>query len=122
MSAKSDFAIKSDRMKIDILTPDKVILRELGERLAKLRKQRGYSQEELAEESGLGVATLRRIEAGEGSQMDSWLKLLKALQMISSLDQFLPENFESPMAQAKASGRRKRNAPSSGKRWGDENG
>jgi len=68
-------------MNINKLTPDTVILAELGARLARLRKQRGYSQQKLATEAGLGVATLRRIESGDGSQLDSWLKLLKALNM-----------------------------------------
>ncbi|WP_051645384.1 helix-turn-helix transcriptional regulator [Labrenzia sp. DG1229] len=107
-------------MKINTLTPDSVILKELGARLARARKQRGFSQEGLAQESGLGVATLRRVEAGEGSQLESWLKLLKALQMISGVDSLLPESIESPMAQARSqSGKKKRNT-SSGKRWGDE--
>lgn len=86
-------------MNINKLTPDTLILAELGTRLARLRKQRGYSQQKLATEAGLGVATLRRIEAGDGSQIDSWLKLLKALDMISGINDFLPENLGSPMAE-----------------------
>lgn len=107
-------------MKIDALTPDSAILRELGSRLARVRKQMGYSQDALAEEAGLGVATLRRIEAGEGSQMESWLKLLKALDMVGGVDRFLPEHHASPMAEVSAaSPRRKRNRANS-RRWGDE--
>lgn len=107
-------------MKINNLTPDSIILKELGERLAKHRKQRCFSQDDLAEEAGLGVATLRRMEAGDGSQMESWLKLLKALQMMSAIDRFLPETAESPMAQAKSQASRKQGGTTSGKRWGDE--
>lgn len=107
-------------MKIDQLTPDKVILQELGKRLARLRKQQGYSQEKLAGESGLGVATLRRIEAGEGSQMESWLKLLKTLQMTSSIERFLPEKIDSPMAQVLADKPRPRQRTAGRRRWGDE--
>lgn len=107
-------------MKINNLTPGSIILKELGERLAKHRKQRGLSQDDLAEEAGLGVATLRRMEAGDGSQMESWLKLLKALQMMSAIDRFLPETAESPMAQAKSQASRKQSIKTSGKRWGDE--
>ncbi|WP_299147360.1 helix-turn-helix transcriptional regulator [uncultured Tateyamaria sp.] len=113
-------AIESDRMKINSLTPDTIILEELGTRLAKHRKQRGFSQDDLAREAGLGVATLRRIEAGEGSQMESWLKLLKALKMLSGVEQLLPESIESPLAQVRAQSKTTKRTTSSGKRWGDE--
>lgn len=86
-------------MKIDYLTPEQVILSELGQRLARVRKQQNMSQTKLAEEAGLGVATLRRIESGQSGQMDSWLKIMKALRMTASIEAFLPEKFDSPRAQ-----------------------
>lgn len=86
-------------MKIRHLTPEVEILKELGRRLAVIRKARGFSQEKLAVEAGLGVATLRRIEGGQDSQLESWLKILKALNMASSIDALLPENFKSPYAE-----------------------
>lgn len=106
-------------MNIDHLSPDKEILNELGARLARVRKQQGFTQDRLAEEAGLGVATLRRIEDGQDSQLGSWLKLLKALHMTAAIDQLLPENFNSPMSEAKRQrGRRKKSDASHG--WGDE--
>ena len=86
-------------MKIEYLTPDQVALGELGQRLARVRKQQGLSQTELSQEAGLGVATLRRIESGKSGQMESWLKIMKALRMTASIDAFLPEKFDSPLAQ-----------------------
>ena len=111
----------NDMIKIDYLTPEKEILRELGKRLGRVRKQQGYSQEQLAAEAGIGVATLRRIEGGKDSQLESWLKLLKALQMASSIDNLLPQNFKSPMAEALAQkkGSRKKYG-AKGIVWGDE--
>lgn len=106
-------------MKIEALSPDKSILKELGVRLARVRKQQGYSQDRLAEEAGLGVATLRRIEDGQDSQLGSWLKLLKALQMTSAIDQLMPENFKSPMAEVKDS-QKSRKKHDAGIVWGDE--
>jgi transcriptional regulator with XRE-family HTH domain len=107
-------------MKIEYLTPDAATLQELGKRLARIRKQHGMSQHKLAKEAGLGVATLRRIEAGEGSQLESWLKLMKALRMSSSIEALLPENFDSPMAEALSENKRVRIRGMKGKRWGDE--
>lgn len=107
-------------MNINKLTPDTVILAELGARLARLRKQRGYSQQKLATEAGLGVATLRRIESGDGSQLDSWLKLLKALNMISGINEFLPENLDSPVPEVLTGSPKLPCDTASGKQWGDE--
>ena len=107
-------------MRIDSLTPDTTILKELGTRLARVRKQRGFSQDALAREAGVGVATLRRIEAGDGSQLESWIKLLKALEMTSNIDKLMPATFESPLAQVLEQSQRPRRRSLSGKRWGDE--
>ena len=109
-------------MKITEFTPETDILKEFAKRIARIRKAQGYSQTELAKEAGLGVATLRRIEAGHDSQLESWLKLLKALDMASAIDSLLPETFNSPRAEALAGTSRKRtkSSPSSGIVWGDE--
>jgi len=111
------FNIIIDIMKFDKLTPESEVLAELGRRLATLRKQQGFSQTALAEEAGIGVATLRRIEGGQDSQMESWLKLLKALNYISAVEALLPAEIKSPRAQVQA-GRSKKSPPTS--TWGDE--
>lgn len=105
-------------MNIIALTPDREIRKELGRRLKQVRKQRGLNQEELAEAAGMGVATLRRIELGSDNQLGSWIKLMKALQMLSAIDGLLPENYRSPMADANAI--RKNITTGSGPLWGDE--
>lgn len=84
-------------MKITHLTPEAEILRELGRRLATVRKQQGLSQAKLAQEAGVGVATLRRIEAGKDGQLASWIKISKSLNMIAAIDMLMPEKFQSPM-------------------------
>ncbi len=88
-----------DQMKLSYLSPDTLIQQELGTRLQKIRKQYGHTQAQLAEAAGIGVATLRRIEDGKDSQLSSWIKLFKALEMVNAIDQLLPESFSSPMAQ-----------------------
>jgi transcriptional regulator with XRE-family HTH domain len=44
---------------------DSVYLQSFGRRLQALRVQRGLSQEELADASGLGPAEVRRVERGQ---------------------------------------------------------
>ncbi|MDA1263551.1 MAG: helix-turn-helix transcriptional regulator [Planctomycetota bacterium] len=104
---------------IERLTPDGAIRAELGARLARLRKQRGITQEDLAQEAGLGVATLRRLEDGNDARLGSWLRLLKALDLAASIDALLPEEHRSPMAEVKTP-RRSTGKPSTDFVWGDE--
>ncbi|MBW2737017.1 MAG: helix-turn-helix domain-containing protein [Deltaproteobacteria bacterium] len=108
-------------MRITAPMPSDAIFTELGARLGRIRKQQGYSQDRLADEAGIGVATLRRIEDGKDAQLSSWLKVLKALGMASSIDGLLPESFGSPMAEALQDTTRARKKRSrAGFVWGDE--
>lgn len=108
-------------MKIDELSPENAILSELGKRLAQVRKQQRFTQDELASMAGIGVATLRRIEGGQDGHMESWIKILKALKLSNSIDALLPENFSSPMADVLDTNRgRRRQTRAPGKVWGDE--
>ncbi|MCY4034150.1 MAG: helix-turn-helix transcriptional regulator [Hyphomicrobiales bacterium] len=109
-------------MKINQLTPETAILKELGRRLARIRKARGFSQSSLAEEAGIGLATLQRIEGGQDGQIETWLKILKALDRAASIDALLPEDFKSPMAEVlgTSSGKRRKTPATSGIVWGDE--
>lgn len=59
---------------------------ELGRRLTALRKQKNFTQEELAEKSNVSVRTIQRIEAGE---------VLPRLSTVKILLEALGENYES---------------------------
>jgi transcriptional regulator with XRE-family HTH domain len=109
-------------MKIHFLTPTPVALLELGRRLAQVRKQRGLAQEALAARAGVGVATLRRIEDGRDAKLGTWVRLLQALELSSTLDLLVPEDFRSPRAEAEANAKRRRRKAPSGPDfvWGDE--
>lgn len=109
-------------MKIDPTIPTPALLAELGRRLAQVRKQRGLAQEALAELAGVGIATLRRIEDGRDARLGSWLRLLQALELSAAIDLLLPENFRSPLAEAKADAQARRRRKPSGPDfvWGDD--
>ena len=56
----------------------------LASRVRDLRKSKGFSQEELAEKSGLNLRTVQRIEKGENEPRgDSLVRLAQALQISS---------------------------------------
>ena len=107
-------------MQISELTTDRGVLAALGRRLAWARKQKMLSQDALAEEAGVGVATLRRIEAGHGCQLESWIKVMRALGRISSIDGMLPDELRSPMFEVMRERGRKRLPRRRTERWGDE--
>ena len=48
----------------------------LGEKIAELRKAKGYTQEELVEKCNLNVRTLQRIEAGDVTPRSYTIKLI----------------------------------------------
>jgi transcriptional regulator with XRE-family HTH domain len=108
-------------VKINALMPEPEILKELGARLARIRKQQGISQTELAQGAGIGVATLRRIEAGQDSQLVSWLKLMKTLHRLPAVEALLPEDLRSPRAEVRKASRRRGNpAGPAPVVWGDK--
>ncbi|HKG01693.1 MAG TPA: helix-turn-helix transcriptional regulator [Conexibacter sp.] len=84
------------------------ILTELGHRLERHRVERNRTQAELAEEAGIGRATLQRIERGDSVQMTSLVKLLRALELLGALDAAVPESIAFPIAELERQQRRGR--------------
>ena len=70
---------------------------ELGRRLAKLRLARNVTQRTLAEDAGIGLRTLRRIEAGQGCSLDSLLRLAIALGLAEGLLSAVPPREVRPI-------------------------
>lgn len=59
--------------------------RRLAEDLAVWRKLRGLTQAQLADRSGVGLATLARLEKGEGgASVENLLKVLRALGILDN--------------------------------------
>lgn len=111
---------------MDSLDP---ILQDLGSRLARTRLRADLTQEQLAERAGVSVSTVRRLEAGEGSQLTAFLAVLRALGLEQALDAALPQATPGPVevldhrgsARQRASGRGV-DTPDAAEdfRWGDE--
>jgi len=84
------------------------VLAELGHRLERHRVERNRTQAELAEQAGIGRATLQRIERGDSVQMTSIVKLMRALELLSALDAAVPESIAFPIAELERQQRRSR--------------
>lgn len=81
-------------------TPDE-ILAELGERLRRHRLNLNLDQKQTAERAGVSVRALRSLEAGKGSQLATFIRVLKSLGALGSLDALAPAPTVSPMAMLK---------------------
>jgi transcriptional regulator with XRE-family HTH domain len=122
------FAIYDD-MKITKQATDEYILRELGGRISDARLQRNITQAQMAEQAGVSKRTVERLESGSvATQLSSFLRICRALDMVERLDIFLPESSPNPMQQLKLRGQKRKRASKDGAlkasakawRWGDE--
>ncbi|WP_170565703.1 helix-turn-helix domain-containing protein [Ruegeria atlantica] len=109
------------------MATSKQIEQEIGQRLARLRLARNVTQATLAERAGIGVRTLRRLEAGEPSTLDTFLRVATALELEDAILSSLPEGNIRPIERVSRKGsERKRASPSSERAakstwtWGDE--
>jgi len=89
---------------------DKATLALLGSRVQRERLNRNLSQAELAEHAGLGVRTIRYLEAGRQTTVETLIRVLRALGKLEALDALLPEPGLSPLQLAKLKGRERRRA------------
>ena len=111
-------------MRISQQITDEALLEVIGERIAGLRLALNLTQEQLAEQAGLGLRTVQRLELGaSATQLAGFLRVCRVLGLVENLDNFLPEAAASPMAQLKSQGRKRRRAtggkavPDSKKKW-----
>lgn len=76
------------------------LIRQLGKRYSDYRKRMGYTQKAVAEKSGLSVFTISSFENGSstGVTMASFIKLLRAIDILEEIEKLLPELPESPRA------------------------
>lgn len=69
----------------------------LGEQLGRYRLLQNIPQTELAQNAGISARTLRRLESGEGGSMDSFIRVLMALNIDSNLSVLIPDSTVRPM-------------------------
>jgi transcriptional regulator with XRE-family HTH domain len=89
-----------------------VILEEIGNRLRRARLDRNLNQAKLAEEAGIGRATLQRIEEGKSPSLVNLIRVLRALDLLDGIDRLIPESSPSPIDELKRRGRRRQRAGS----------
>lgn len=118
-------------MHLNALQTDVAVLAELGKRIAAHRLERNWTQADLADEAGIGKATVQRAESGRSVQMTSMVRLLRTLGLLEALNAAIPESVRLPIAELERERHqtrrraRARSEPSKEPRgepwaWGDE--
>ncbi|MCP4165924.1 MAG: helix-turn-helix transcriptional regulator [Chloroflexi bacterium] len=100
--------------------------RVLGQRVERLRLSRNITQADLAKQAGIGIRTLRRLEAGEGGTLDTFFRILSALKLDGNVELVIPDPAIRPIERVRMKGTERKRASSSQKqakskqpwRWG----
>ena len=89
---------KCDRMNMIDDMNDEALLQEVGRRIAFLRRSSQIKQEELAERAGISRYALSRLENGAGGiRLESFLSVLRSLNVLNRLSVVLPEPTLTPI-------------------------
>jgi transcriptional regulator with XRE-family HTH domain len=65
---------------------------ELGRRIAHQRIKKNITQAELARKSAVGVATLKRLESGDGATLSNFIRVLMSLGFVDDLSSLAVES------------------------------
>lgn len=104
--------------------------RALGERVARLRLSRNLTQASVAREAGASVSSIKRLEAGENTSLDTLLRVLAVLGLEQRLLDALPDPSVRPVERVRLGGRERQRAREPSKAvpkatdwaWGEEDG
>jgi len=98
-------------MKIASESTDQTLLQLIGARLAGARLAQNMTQAELAEQAGLGLRTVQRLELGAtATQLSGFLRVCRVLGLLDRIDALVPEPPLSPIAQLKLQRRQRQRA------------
>ncbi len=99
----------------------------LCKRIESIRLSRNITQEQLADEAGVSIRTIGRLEKGQGVSMDTFIRVMIALRIQQNLEALLPDPTVRPIERIGLdAGERKRARPTKSKNelptwsWGDE--
>lgn len=89
---------------------DHAITKEIGTRIKGHRLQKNISQQSLAKKAGLSDYTLQKIEYGENTSLKSLIAVLRVLNLLDQIEQFIPRPNVSPIDLLKLEGKKRERA------------
>lgn len=84
------------------LLTDQAVLDDIGDWLAQRRIDTHLTQAELARQAGVGRSTVERMEAGHSTQMSSFIRVLRVLNLLEQFFKLVPRPGLSPMQLVKS--------------------
>jgi putative transcriptional regulator len=116
----------SNKIDFSIATSEQIRL-ALCARLQNIRLARNITQNQLAKGSGVSLRTIKKMEDGQGISLDTFIRVLIALNLQSNLKALLPDPSVRPIERVNTHGtERKRARPVQSIHedapwaWGDE--
>lgn len=101
----------SGAMKFEPQMTDEQMLELIGGRLTQLRLAKNLTQSQFAEQAGLGLRTVQRLESGQvATQLSGFVRACRVLGLAQRFEQLIPEAAASPIEQLKRQERKRQRA------------
>lgn len=91
---------------------DKAIIQEIGRRVKRKRLEGNFTQQEIADLTGMSRSTVSDLERGNPFEILTLIQILRALNALDEIDSFLPDPGISPLQLAKMRGKERQRASS----------
>lgn len=101
---------------------DKAILQDLGHNIAKERLRSGLTQVQLATEAGVSLPTIKRLEAGNSTQLTNLIRILRALNLLDNFANLVPDYSSTDLQRLGQNKRARSKIKNREWKWGDEDG
>ncbi len=92
------------------MNTSRLIETEIGSRLAQLRLSRNVTQSMLAKDAGISLRTLGRLETGQPSTLDTFLRVVLALDLGDAILGAIPTGQIRPIERVSQTGSERRRA------------
>jgi len=81
------------------------IIIELGKRIKEYRIKKRFTQQELADRTGVSLFTIAQIEKGKSVSLFTLIAVLRVLRLLDNFEMLLPEVEASPIEIMKSKGK-----------------
>jgi len=101
----------SDVIDYSIATSDQIEV-AICEKIEHIRLARNVTQVDLAEQAGVSLRSVRRLEKGQGVSLDTFIRVLIALGVQQNLEAMLPDPRIRPIDRVNIGGKERKRASS----------
>ncbi len=101
----------SDVIDYSIATSEQIEV-AICEKIEHIRLARNVTQVDLAEQAGVSLRTVRRLEKGQGVSLDTFIRVLIALGVQQNLEAMLPDPRIRPIDRVNIGGKERKRASS----------